>query len=48
MQAPVESGAAITELMRQSADRAGRLLFGATGVRFPLDVAAVSCYADAG
>ena len=48
VQAPVESGAAITELMRQSADRAGRLLFGATGVRFPLDVAAVSCYADAG
>jgi len=48
VQAPIEFGAKISEMVRHCAERAGQLLFGATGVRFPLDVAAVSCYADAG
>jgi hypothetical protein len=35
--------AAVTEC----AERAGRMLFGDTEVRFPLDLSAVTCYADA-
>lgn len=45
---PLGAQAQIEELVRRCADRAGRLLFGSSGVRFPLDVAAVGCYADAG
>jgi DNA polymerase-1 len=39
---------AVTGAVHAAAAQAGRLLFGATPVRFPLDVAAVRCYADAG
>jgi DNA polymerase family A len=31
----------------EAADAAGRMVFGATGVRFPMTTAVVSCYADA-
>jgi DNA polymerase-1 len=33
--------------VHRAATRAGDLLFGATEVRFPLDVSVVDCYADA-
>ncbi|MGH3681729.1 MAG: bifunctional 3'-5' exonuclease/DNA polymerase, partial [Natronosporangium sp.] len=39
---------AVTEAVHAAAAQAGRLLFGQTPVRFPLDAAAVRCYADAG
>lgn len=45
--APAASAATVSDLVRAAAVRAGRLLFGAVDVRFPLDVAAVTCYADA-
>ncbi|MBB6170682.1 DNA polymerase-1 [Nocardiopsis mwathae] len=35
------------ECLRAAADEARTLLFGATPVRFPLDIAVVECYADA-
>jgi len=38
---------AVTGAVHEAAARAGQLLFGPTRVRFPLDVAAVRCYADA-
>lgn len=37
----------VTEAVHAAAEQARRLLFGATSVRFPLDLAAVRCYADA-
>jgi DNA polymerase-1 len=37
----------VVAAVRDSAAQAGRLLFGATTVRFPLDVSVVECYADA-
>lgn len=39
---------AVTGAVHAAAEQAGRLLFGQTPVRFPLDAAAVRCYADAG
>nr|WP_306208446.1 bifunctional 3'-5' exonuclease/DNA polymerase [Actinoplanes sp. RD1] len=44
---PKEEADAVVAAVRTAADRAGRLLFGHTDVRFPLDVAVVECYADA-
>jgi DNA polymerase-1 len=44
---PEPEVAAVVEAVHAAAARAGRLLFGDTPVRFPLDVAAVRCYADA-
>ncbi len=44
---PEEEADAVVAAVRSAADRAGRLLFGHTEVRFPLDVAVVECYADA-
>ncbi|MGC4806040.1 bifunctional 3'-5' exonuclease/DNA polymerase [Micromonospora sp. DT233] len=38
---------AVARAVRASGDRATALLFGATPVRFPLDVSVVDCYADA-
>ncbi|WP_025357887.1 bifunctional 3'-5' exonuclease/DNA polymerase [Kutzneria albida] len=38
---------AVVALVEHAAVRAGHLVFGATPVRFPLDVTAVQCYADA-
>lgn len=37
----------VAEQVSQAAVRAGRLLFGDTPVRFPLEVSVVDCYADA-
>jgi DNA polymerase-1 len=34
-------------VLEQSAATAGRVVFGDTPARFPLDIAAVECYADA-
>jgi DNA polymerase-1 len=44
---PEEEAAAVAEAVHASAAEAGRLLFGATTVRFPLDVSIVECYTDA-
>ncbi|MEE6261480.1 bifunctional 3'-5' exonuclease/DNA polymerase [Plantactinospora sonchi] len=44
---PAEQADRVTALVREAAARAGRLLFGDTPVRFPLDVSVVDCYADA-
>jgi DNA polymerase-1 len=37
----------VAAVVAESGSRAARLLFGATPVRFPLDVSVVDCYADA-
>lgn len=37
----------VVAAVREAADAAGRLVFGATGVRFPMTTAVVRCYADA-
>jgi DNA polymerase I len=44
---PEDEVARVTEAVQASAVQAGRLLFGDTSVRFPLDVSAVGAYADA-
>jgi DNA polymerase-1 len=44
---PEDEVDAVVEAVHAAATRAGRLLFGTSPVRFPLDVAAVWCYADA-
>ena len=44
---PTEFGDEVAAAVRSAGDRAGRLLFGDTPVRFPLDVSGVACYADA-
>ena len=44
---PEEEAAMVAEAVRASAVQAGRLLFGETTVRFPLDVSIVECYTDA-
>jgi DNA polymerase I-like protein with 3'-5' exonuclease and polymerase domains len=44
---PAEEADRVAEAVRESATKAGDLLFGGTGVRFPLDVSIVECYADA-
>lgn len=45
---PEHLAAEVGEAVRAAADEAGRLLFGAFPVDFPLDVAAVRSWADAG
>ncbi|MGW5852536.1 bifunctional 3'-5' exonuclease/DNA polymerase [Streptomyces sp. NPDC055254] len=44
---PVEEAEAVAEAIRAAGDRAGRLTFGDTPVRFPFTTAVVECYADA-
>ncbi|MPZ26875.1 MAG: bifunctional 3'-5' exonuclease/DNA polymerase [Micromonosporaceae bacterium] len=44
---PEQEVETVTGAVHAAAAQAGRLLFGQTPVRFPLDSAAVSCYADA-
>lgn len=44
---PAEQADAVVAAVHEAGDRAARLLFGSTPVRFPLDVAVVGCYADA-
>jgi DNA polymerase-1 len=44
---PEDEAAAVAEAVHASAAEAGRLLFGETTVRFPLDVSIVECYTDA-
>jgi DNA polymerase-1 len=44
---PEEEAARVAEAVTASAAEAGRLLFGETAVRFPLDVSVVGAYADA-
>ncbi|HEV7961702.1 MAG TPA: bifunctional 3'-5' exonuclease/DNA polymerase [Actinoplanes sp.] len=44
---PAEESERVAAAVRDSAAEAGRLLFGQTTVRFPLDVSIVECYADA-
>jgi DNA polymerase-1 len=45
--APAEEADLVTEAVLAAGEQAGRLLFGDSPVRFPLDVSAVRCYADA-
>jgi DNA polymerase-1 len=45
---PEAAAEQVTEVVQAAAVQAGRLLFGSGPVRFPLDVATVRCYADAG
>jgi DNA polymerase I len=45
--APVERAAEVAATVESAGDRARRLLFGDTPVRFPLGVSIVDCYADA-
>jgi DNA polymerase-1 len=45
--APQDRAAEVSEAVHAAATRAGQLVFGATAVRFPLDVSVVDCYADA-
>jgi DNA polymerase-1 len=44
---PAEQADSVVEALRTASVRAGELIFGATSVRFPLDVSVVDCYADA-
>lgn len=44
---PASVAEAVADRIGEAARRAGRLLFGETTVRFPLDVSVVECYADA-
>ncbi|GGQ50465.1 bifunctional 3'-5' exonuclease/DNA polymerase [Couchioplanes azureus] len=44
---PKEEADQVVEAVHAAAAQAGRLLFGDTAVRFPLDVSVVECYADA-
>ncbi|WP_436521617.1 bifunctional 3'-5' exonuclease/DNA polymerase [Actinoplanes sp. HUAS TT8] len=44
---PAEQAEQVAETVRECAARAGRMLFGDTEVRFPLDVSEVGSYADA-
>ncbi|MEU4563334.1 bifunctional 3'-5' exonuclease/DNA polymerase [Actinoplanes sp. NPDC023936] len=44
---PESQSAAVVEAVQECAARAGRMLFGDTSVRFPLDVSVVGAYADA-
>jgi DNA polymerase-1 len=44
---PAEQAGQVVEAVHASAVRAGRLLFGDTAVRFPLDVSVVGAYAEA-
>jgi DNA polymerase I len=44
---PAEEADQVVAVVHESAERAGRLLFGDTTVRFPLDVSVVGAYADA-
>jgi DNA polymerase-1 len=42
-----EDAAEVVAVLEQAAETAGRVVFGDTPARFPLDIAAVECYADA-
>ena len=44
---PAEQAETVAALVADAGARAGRLLFGGTEVRFPLDISIVECYADA-
>jgi DNA polymerase-1 len=44
---PAEQAEQVVAAVHASAAQAGRLLFGDTAVRFPLDVSVVGAYADA-
>jgi len=44
---PADQADAVVTAVHASAAQAGRLLFGGTEVRFPLDVSVVECYTDA-
>jgi DNA polymerase-1 len=44
---PVELADQVVEAVRAAGEQAGRMLFGDTPVRFPLDISVVRCYADA-
>ncbi|MEU8776327.1 bifunctional 3'-5' exonuclease/DNA polymerase [Streptomyces sp. NPDC048606] len=44
---PAEEAQAVVEAIREAGERAGRIAFGDTPVRFPFTTAVVECYADA-
>jgi DNA polymerase-1 len=45
--APADRAEDVADAIRAAGEQAGRLLFGDSPVRFPLDVSVVRCYADA-
>ncbi len=47
MHCPTAQAAAVAAAVTRCGERASALLFGRTPVRFPLDLSAVECYADA-
>ena len=47
MHCPAELADEVAAAAAQAAAEAGRLLFGATRVSFPMTAAIVNCYADA-
>ena len=44
---PAALGEPVVAAVGEAAAAAGRMVFGETGVRFPMTTAVVSCYADA-
>jgi DNA polymerase I len=44
---PADQAASVARQIAAAADEAARLVFGPTQVRFPVNIAAVDCYADA-
>jgi DNA polymerase-1 len=44
---PVAQADQVADAVRAAGEQAGRLLFGDSPVRFPLDLSVVRCYADA-
>jgi DNA polymerase family A len=44
---PADQAGSVVAAVSEAADDAGRLVFGATRVRFPMSTAVVGCYADA-
>jgi DNA polymerase I len=44
---PREHADAVVDAVRAAGEQAAHLLFGQTPVRFPLEISAVRCYADA-
>ena len=44
---PQEQADTVVDAVQAAGEQAARLLFGQTPVRFPLEISAVRCYADA-
>ena len=47
MHCPQALADSVVAAVGEAAEAAGRMVFGETGVRFPMTTAVVNCYADA-